>query len=147
MVASTSPKDEVAYMTPLSAEPGHARSVLVVEDDPQIRNFIRRLLESRGYIAHEAENGREALRILERNGADAIITDVFMPEEDGIEFIRKIRSTMSYVPVIAISGGGSYKDSSILEAAHALGADEIIEKPFEIGDLIAALERVIDRGR
>ena len=111
--------------------------VLVIEDDAQVREYVRLALELHEHQALTADNGRQALAYLEGHDVDAVITDVFMPEMDGIETLAVLRKKFPDMPVIAMSGrpGVDY-----LAIARELGVTRTLRKPFEISELLAALK-------
>ena len=111
--------------------------VLVIEDDAQVREYLRLALELHEHQALTADNGRQALAYLEGHDVDAVITDVFMPEMDGIETLAVLRKKFPDMPVIAMSGrpGVDY-----LAIARELGVTRTLRKPFEISELLAALK-------
>jgi DNA-binding NtrC family response regulator len=106
--------------------------VLVIDDDPQVRRAVRRLIEMEGHEVAEAENGKVALRQLANDPADLVITDIYMPEMDGIELLAQLRETLPEARLVAMSGGGVLPAYHMLGAAKALGAIAVIEKPFDI---------------
>jgi CheY-like chemotaxis protein len=117
--------------------------ILVVDDNDQVRRMTRLMLALEGYEVVEAENGRDAMQLFVGHPSDVVITDLYMPEEDGLELIGQLRRVTPKVPIIAISGGGSARDGSSLRVASLLGADEVLEKPFSPDDLAAAIRRVL----
>jgi CheY-like chemotaxis protein len=112
-------------------------TVLVIEDNPDLRDYLRLALEAEAFKVLTAANGREAIGYLNGHQVDAIVTDLFMPEMDGIEVIAAVRQRFPNVRVVAISGkpGVDY-----LSVARELGVAATLRKPFEIADLIAALK-------
>lgn len=115
--------------------------ILVIDDDEAMRAGIRRFLTGEGHEVVVAENGKDALRLFEAEPADLVITDINMPEMDGIEIITTFQKVSPGVPVIAISGGGLFPKELLLDNADLLGAVESLEKPFELEDLRGAVER------
>ena len=115
--------------------------ILVIDDDLAIRSVLLLLLERQGYQTVVAENGRSGLSILEAGDVDLLIIDIFMPEMDGLETIRRVRQISPALPIIVISGGaqqiGSMPD--YLSMAMKLGAVESVRKPFKPEALIAAV--------
>ena len=111
--------------------------VLVVDDDADVRKFIRVCLTDAGYSVVEAENGLIALQILREDKVDLILCDLFMPDQEGLETIRIIRATGSDVPIIAISGMIKY--GSFLPAAKSLGASAVLQKPISVDQLLSAV--------
>jgi DNA-binding response OmpR family regulator len=119
--------------------------ILVVDDDPRLRAAVRCVLELEGFEVDEAGDGREALRSLREHPADAVLADMFMPEMDGLEFIREVRGEWSHLPVIAVSGGGAYHDGSTLRVAARLGASFVLDKPFGTRELVEVVRRALGR--
>jgi CheY-like chemotaxis protein len=110
--------------------------ILIVEDDKDLREMLKTSLIRRKYIVHEASNGKEALLRFKPAITDMVITDLIMPDEDGLKVIMKIKELKPSIKIIAISGGGKAGPSNYLNLARALGADEIFSKPFSINDLV-----------
>ena len=137
------PPDELlAKVGQVLAQPKTAAKILIVDDEAQVRSFLGKLLEIEGYDVLEACNGREAQAQCRKTKIDLLITDLVMPEQEGLETIHAIRQHLPQVPVIAISGafGGTY-----LELAKKLGADSAFRKPFEPGEILAAVRKLIHR--
>jgi len=111
--------------------------VLVIEDNAELREYLRLALELHEHQALTAENGRQALAYLDGHAVDAVITDVFMPEMDGIETVAALRKKFPDIRVVAMSGrpGVDY-----LAVARELGVTRTLRKPFEISELLAALK-------
>ncbi len=126
-------------------------AVLVVDDEAEVGEAIRRVLTRSGFGVTVASSAEEALRAIDESPPDVVITDVIMPKIHGLELVKILRSRYPRVRVIAISGGGSfgasaYKPDAIsthayLAAARDAGAHEILTKPFDMGDLRAAVRR------
>lgn len=114
--------------------------VLVIEDEAALRQTIRRMLESAGHEVLEAENGRTGLEAFRKNSLDAVITDIIMPNKEGIETIRDIRALNPDIRIVAISGGGRTKNLDFLRIAGKLGANATLAKPFQRQQLLASLE-------
>lgn len=117
------------------------RKVLVVDDDDQVRSMLSRLL-SRSYEVETAGNGRQALTALEGQSIDLLITDIIMPEKEGIELITTVRAQRPKLPIIAISGGGQVDPGQYLELARMLGANRVLGKPFDIDELLEACKQL-----
>jgi two-component system KDP operon response regulator KdpE len=116
-------------------EPGQVPLVLVVDDEPQVRRFLRASLPHQGYRLVEATTGEEALREASTRGPDAILLDLGLPDLDGVEVTRRLRE-WSAVPIVVLSARGQERDK--IEALDA-GADDYLTKPFGIGELLARL--------
>jgi len=114
------------------------KTVLVIDDHPDLRKLVREILEAEGYDVHEAANGREAVERYRANRADLLITDIFMPEQDGLEVIEKLHGEYPDLKIIAMSGGGGQMAPELyLRVAERIGAFRTLAKPFRIEDLLA----------
>lgn len=118
-------------------------TVLIVDDEKPLRDFVRRNLEVRKFNALTAANGLEALAHFNTHNIDLVIMDVMMPRMDGLETIRRIRQS-SLVPIIVLSALGEEKDKI---RALNLGADDYLTKPFGVGELLARVQAVMRRAR
>jgi two-component system nitrogen regulation response regulator GlnG len=103
---------------------------LIIEDDAAIRHLLRTCLEDAGYAVKEAENGRDGAKEFRNTHIDLVITDIFMPDCDGLEIIPRLRKLRPNVKILVISGGSGTMD--YLKEARMLGAARAIYKPFEI---------------
>ncbi len=119
------------------------KTVLVVDDDSQIRKLLRRTLENRGYQVSEAANGLEAERMYKSNRPDLMITDIVMPEKEGIETILDLIRYDPTATVIAISGGGRIPSDKYLKLAKQLGAARVFEKPLNLAELVDGVDALI----
>jgi CheY-like chemotaxis protein len=122
---------------------GRATRVLVVDDNPDARLMVKLLLEAEGYVVETAANGREALRIQRERPMQILVTDLFMPEVDGLETVQRFRADYPAMPIIVISGGGSKLQSRAdhLSVARELGV-HTLRKPFPPQALLDALRTV-----
>lgn len=116
-------------------------TILVVDDEKPLRDFVRRNLEIRGYNAPTASNGIEALQIFQSKNINLVILDLMMPRLDGLDTIRRIRQD-SQVPIIVLSALGEEEDKI---RALNLGADDYLTKPFGVGELLARVQAVLRR--
>lgn len=107
-------------------------SVLVIDDDVATRVMISAVLEDLGYQVFTAENGRAGLDLYAAEPADLVITDIYMPEKDGIETIISLRELAHPPRIIAMSGGGEASGMDVLRMARLLGADATLLKPISI---------------
>jgi CheY-like chemotaxis protein len=123
--------------------PPNPPTILVVDDQAPVRSFIVRALKTAGWNALEAANGRVALGVLSREKVDLLITDLVMPEGEGIELIIAAKRTYGDKPIIAISGEGVLGPGQFLEAARLLGAKRTLTKPFDVGTLLGAVREVL----
>ena len=117
--------------------------ILIIEDDKEVREMLKAVLIKKDFNVIEAENGKEALIHFKPGVTDLVITDLLMPEEDGIKVIMKIREMKPGIKVIAISGGGKAGPGSYLTMAKALGADAIYSKPFSINEIVIKIEDLL----
>jgi CheY-like chemotaxis protein len=120
--------------------------ILIIEDDKELREMLKMALLRKDYTVLETENGKEALIHFKPGVTDLVITDLIMPEEDGLKVIMKIREMKQGIKVIAISGGGKAGPGSYLDLAKALGADAIFSKPFSINDIVLKIEDLLKVG-
>jgi CheY-like chemotaxis protein len=116
--------------------------ILLIDDELLVREMMRITLTEAGHSVATATNGKEGLLQVDTLRPDLIITDIVMPEQEGIETIRAIRKTNAKTPIIAISGGASGK-LDFLRAAAALGATRTLRKPFGSGTLLATVNECL----
>jgi two-component system, OmpR family, KDP operon response regulator KdpE len=114
--------------------------VLVVDDEPAIRRFLRLSFDAEGYQLGEAVDGRSALEALQKSPADILILDLGLPDMDGLEVIRELRESGSVIPVIVLS---SRTDERAKVQALDLGADDYVGKPFGIEELLARIRSAL----
>ncbi|WP_066474137.1 response regulator transcription factor [Bosea sp. WAO] len=129
-----------ASAAPLGSPEAH---ILVVDDDPQIRFLVSRLLRANGYRVSAAANGREMTETLQGAPVDLIVLDVMLPGSSGFELCRELRRS-SAVPVIMLTARGEENDRI---AGLDLGADDYLAKPFSPGELVARINALIRRAR
>ncbi len=119
---------------------GALRRLLVVDDNEDMRQTMKRLLERLGYEVEIASNGAKALELQRKVAADVLITDIFMPDTDGLETINQFKAAFPHVKIIAMSGGGaSIREADYLSTASVAGADAVLRKPFSKENLLEAL--------
>ncbi|HDR89209.1 MAG TPA: response regulator [Bacteroidetes bacterium] len=117
--------------------------ILVIDDEPYILLMIKKMLEQVGHGVDLASNGKEGLELLLTRPFDLLITDIVMPEKEGLETIREVRKKYPGLKIIAISGGGRLDSSEYLEPARYFGAEKIIKKPFQKGELLNAVNELL----
>lgn len=118
--------------------------ILLVEDDNDLRDLLKRTLEKRGnHLVIDASNGKEALFKFKTLLVDVVITDLVMPDLDGIGLIMELRKVKPNIKIIAISGGGKVGPSNYLNIAKTLGADAIFTKPFSMKSIIDKVEELL----
>ncbi|HDZ76249.1 MAG TPA: response regulator [Desulfobacteraceae bacterium] len=118
--------------------------VLIVDDDEQIRALLQEVMEWAGFDVAVAENGRVAMRLQEQRPADLWITDLIMPEQEGLETITSLKRIYKDIKIIAISGGGRIGPEAYLPAALELGADRIFSKPFDVQEIVDAVKALLE---
>ena len=116
--------------------------ILVIDDDEQVRLLLRQMLELEGYSVTEAADGRVGMASWREEPADLLLTDILMPEQDGIETIREVRQGWPDAKIIAFTGGGK-KGMNFLPTAQKLGAQRTLEKPLDRQTLLAAVREVL----
>jgi DNA-binding response OmpR family regulator len=116
--------------------------ILVVEDDDQFREMIRAVLEQAGYEVRIAEDGEKALRLLRQQAADLVVTDIVMPNKEGLETIIELRKSFCEVKIIGISGAGGEGPRSYLRMAERLGADRTFTKPLNLPQFLDAVREL-----
>jgi DNA-binding response OmpR family regulator len=119
--------------------------ILVIDDEAPMRKMIRTILESSNYQVIEAPNGIAGLRMFREHQPALVITDILMPDKEGIETIREIKQIHPHARIIAISGGGRAARTDFLKVAEKFGALESLKKPFRRNELLACVERVLAR--
>ena len=117
-------------------------SILIIDDEAGIRALLRTTLEAAGYEVTEAANGRQGLERYRHAPVDVIITDIAMPEMNGLDLILELTRQFLDVKVIAISGVG--RESNALDVAKLLGARRILHKPFSMPQLLDAVRYELD---
>jgi DNA-binding response OmpR family regulator len=118
--------------------------ILIIDDNESIRALLRQALEQAGHETVDASDGKVGVRLFSLTPFDLVITDIVMPEQEGIESIRKIRAQDRTTPIFAISGSGAGA-STYLETASILGATRTFGKPFRLSVLLAAVNEVTRR--
>lgn len=119
------------------------RKILVVDDDLDVRKIVSINLTKLGHLVSEAADGREAVSKMTTTIFDVVITDVLMPEKDGLELIREIRSKSPVTRIVAMSGGGRSPSLSYLEIARRLGAHALLNKPFSSSELVSSIDAAL----
>ena len=117
--------------------------ILVIDDDPDVRTTIQWILEAEGFVVSLAANGQEGLDLLKREPADVVLTDIFMPEKEGIETIAELRRAFPQLPIFVVSGGGSARHADYALVARELGAQQVFRKPLDPQILIDALHEAL----
>lgn len=118
--------------------------ILIIDDDSSVLHLFGQFLEENGYSVALAANGKEGLSMMHQQRPDLIITDIMMPEMDGLEVIHEVRMQHPDLPVIAISGGMRIRPMNFLPHAKKMGACHVLGKPVELGVLLATVQEVLN---
>ncbi|MCL1981353.1 MAG: response regulator [Proteobacteria bacterium] len=116
--------------------------ILVIDDDDQMRVLLRQVMEWAGHEVIEAANGREGVQKFRKQPADLVITDLIMPEQEGLETISSLKKEYPDLKIIAISGGGRIGPEAYLPAAQELGANKVFSKPFDVRELAETIKEL-----
>ncbi|MCL7488590.1 MAG: response regulator [Desulfobulbaceae bacterium] len=119
--------------------------VLIIDDDEQIRVLLQQMMQWAGFEVLVAENGKVAMQMQSRQPADLVITDLIMPEQEGLETISRLKKEYPGIKIIAISGGGRIGPEAYLPAALELGADKVFSKPFDVQEVVATVKELLGR--
>jgi Response regulator containing CheY-like receiver, AAA-type ATPase, and DNA-binding domains len=122
------------------------RRILVVDDEDGIRRALRTVLERAGYEVREARTGQDAVRLWREEQGDLVITDIHMPDKDGIETILELRALSPNLPIIAVSGSGERRCRDLLRDANLLGTIRTLDKPFRLTEVLECVSEVIESG-
>ncbi len=120
-------------------------TILVVDDDNQVREMLKKVFEREGYAVVEANNGVEATDIYDPEAIDLVVTDIVMPEKEGLETIRDIRKMNPEARIIAISGGGRINPEDYLDWANRIGVDRTFIKPVRRVEILEAVGELLDQ--
>ncbi len=120
--------------------------VLIIDDDPNILRSVAEILEEEGHEVREAGDGKSALELVADGAPDLIVSDMYMPEMDGIELLIRLRTDHPGTPVVAMSGGGYMAKEELLRNASMLGAVAVLEKPFTVERLIEVVNQALKKG-
>jgi len=119
-------------------------NILIIDDHEEMLTMLSRTLTDRGFATHTAENGAIALKILADQEVDVVVTDLVMPEKEGIETIMHLRKQYPEIRILAISGGHQMRNATpYLELAARLGAHDTLAKPFTIDTLTAKIKGIL----
>ncbi len=120
--------------------------ILIIDDEPHILLMLKKMLERTGYEIDLASNGKEGLDLFTRKPSDLVITDIIMPEKEGLETIREMKRMLPELKIIAMSGGGKISAENYLETAKIFGASRIIEKPFTLQHMVDTVNELLEEG-
>ena len=119
-------------------------NILIIDDDNQFRTMLRKMIERNGYEVIEASDGKEGIKLYRKNPTDLIITDLIMPEKDGIETIQELKKDFPDIKIIAISGGGRLGPQDYLHLAKMFGAQRTLTKPIELPELLKTIKELLE---
>ena len=119
-------------------------NILLSDDDNQFSTMLRKMIERNGHEVIEASDGKEGIKLYRKSPTDLIITDLIMPEKDGIETIQELKKDFPGIKIIAISGGGRLGPQDYLHLAEMLGARRTLTKPIELPELLKAIEELLE---
>ena len=119
------------------------RKILIIDDEPYILLMLKKMLEKAGYEVDLASNGQQGMQIFEKDKVDLVITDIIMPDKEGLEIILEMKKQRPDLKIIAISGGGRISPESYLECAAHFGASKVFQKPFKQKELVSAVNELI----
>lgn len=119
------------------------KRVLIIDDEPHILLMLKKMLDRQGYEIDMATNGVEGVELFKKSGADLVITDIIMPEKEGLETIREMIRIKPGLKIIAMSGGGKVSADSYLKIAGIFGASRSISKPFSMKEMSDAVRDLL----
>ena len=118
-------------------------SILLIDDDDQFRKMLKETLRRAGHDVVEASNGKQGLGLFREQQTDLVVTDIVMPETEGIEMIMSLRKDFPDVKIIAVSGGGRMGPEGYLHMAEVMGAARAFSKPLERDDFLSAVQELV----
>lgn len=116
----------------------------MIEDDDDFRKMLKVMLRQAGYEVFEASNGKEGMIVYDSQEIDLVITDIFMPEKEGVQTVMELRDKNPAVKIIAISGGGSRDKLEYLESVKDIGVQKTFTKPFVSRDFLAGIRDLLE---
>jgi len=121
--------------------------ILVTDDEPLIRSTVVTMLTREGFSVEEASDGAAGIAMVHKNPPDVVITDIFMPNRDGIEVVMELKRSCPRTKIIVMTGGGQRHMMEIASTAKSLGGDHILHKPFERESLLEAVNAALGTPR
>lgn len=118
------------------------KNILIIDDDNLVRGMVAKALRKTGYHVLEASDGNEGLQVALHHSVDIVITDILMPDKEGIETILELKDINEKIKIIAMSGGGKRQNMTFLNMAKKAGADKLLKKPFRPSELIQLIEEL-----
>ncbi len=117
--------------------------ILIIDDDHHILLMVKKMLERAGFEVDLASNGEEGLKLFKKLSVDLVITDIIMPEKEGLETIREMKKLRPDLKIIAMSGGGKVSSKNYLDTAKIFGATRILAKPFTQKQMVSAVRELL----
>jgi CheY-like chemotaxis protein len=117
--------------------------ILVIDDEQLLRSTVVMILTRAGFTVAEASDGQAGIAMFHKNPPDIVLTDIFMPNRDGIEIIKELKHSSPLTKIIAMTGGGKLRMMEIASAAQVLGADYVLDKPFDSESLLTAINAAL----
>ena len=119
------------------------KKILVIEDNLIVRNTVMRILQNAGYTVVTANDGLQGVDVFRKEQPDLVISDIIMPQQEGIGTIRQILAERPGAKIIAISGGGRIGNTDFLQIAKKMGAVDALQKPFDPDDLLGRINNCL----
>ena len=117
--------------------------ILLIDDDDAFRETLKEMLERAEHVVIDVPDGRQGIKTYEAHSFDLVISDIFMPEEDGIGVLNALKKKGNQTKIIMISGGGTIAPGQYLGLAEKLGADRVLDKPFSKQDMLKAIDELV----
>ncbi len=117
--------------------------ILIIDDDDQFRRMLCQMMERAGYEVLDAPSGNDGIRLFQENTVDLVVTDIIMPDTEGIETIEKLKEEFPDIRIIAVSGGGRVSPKTYLDAAKIIGAGRSFAKPIDQEEFLKAIRELL----
>lgn len=121
--------------------------ILIIDDDPKVRATLRQMLEREGHRVSEAADGEAGIELFQKEPTEVVITNIYMPEKEGLATIRELRRDFPGLGIIAISGGDARGRTDVLRIAKTFGVSHALPKPVDWGALKAAVDDLIEKSQ
>jgi DNA-binding response OmpR family regulator len=118
-------------------------NIVLIDDDDDLREMVKFLLQREGYKVFATGDGNLGIKWVKEENPALLITDILMPDKEGLEIINELRQSGSDLKILAVSGGGVIEASHYLSLANGLGADKVLAKPFHNSDLLKAIKELV----
>lgn len=120
------------------------KQILIIDDDNLVRGMMAKAIQKAGYNVKEASDGNEGLQIILHYPIDLVITDMLMPDKEGVETIIEIREIRKDLKIVAMSSGGKKQDMTFLKMAEGVGANKLLKKPFRPSELLETIKGLLE---